>query len=184
MHICKKSSTFAHKNCIEFDAFKIRNKNIQSVNTMQRILFICHGNICRSVMAEFVMKELCRRAGVSEQFEIASAAVSTEEIGNDIYPPAKRKLREKNIPFEFHAARQITRSDYAYYDYIICADRSNLRWLECIIGEDKDHKVSLMMEWCSETRDVADPWYTGDFEAAYQDIDKSCRAILKVLMNQ
>ena len=163
---------------------------------MQRILFICHGNICRSVMAEFVMKELCRRAGVLEQFEIASAAVSTEEIGNDIYPPAKRKLREKNIPFEFHAARQITRSDYACYDYIICADRSNLRWLERIIGEDKDHKVSLMMAWpkfqisnvkCQITNDVpdvSDPWYTGDFEAAYQDIDKSCRAILKVLMNQ
>ena len=162
---------------------------------MQRILFICHGNICRSVMAEFVMKELCRRAGVSEQFEIASAAVSTEEIGNDIYPPAKRKLREKNIPFEFHAARQITPSDYAYYDYIICADRSNLRWLERIIGEDKDHKVSLMMEWpkfqmsnvkCQITNDVpdvSDPWYTGDFEAAYQDIDKSCRAILNRLMN-
>ena len=146
-------------------------------------------------MAEFVMKELCRRAGVPEQFEIASAAVSTEEIGNDIYPPAKRKLREKNIPFEFHAARQITLSDYAYYDYIICADRSNLRWLERIIGEDTDHKVSLMMAWpkfqisnvkCQITNDVpdvSDPWYTGDFEVAYQDIDKSCRAILNRLMN-
>ena len=137
------------------------------------------------------MQELCRQAGVDTQFEIASAAVSTEEIGNDIYPPAKRKLREKGIPFDFHAARQITRADYAYYDYIICADRSNLRWLERIIGEDTDHKVSLMMSWverldtrtcpAGSTRDVADPWYTGDFEAAYQDIDVSCKAILNQL---
>ena len=145
---------------------------------MKKILFICHGNICRSVMAEFVMKELCRQQGVQNEFEIASAAVSTEEIGNDIYPPAKRKLREKNIPFEYHAARQITRADYAYYDYIICADRSNLRWLERIIGEDRDGKVSLMMAWVGIERDVADPWYTGDFDSAYRDIDQSCRAIL------
>ena len=149
---------------------------------MTKILFICHGNICRSVMAEFVMKELCRQADVEEQFVIASAAVSREEIANDIYPPAKRKLREKGIPFEFHAARQITRADYAYYDYIICADRSNLRWLERIIGEDTGHKVSLMMAWVGQTRDVADPWYTGDFEEAYQDIDVSCKAILKELV--
>ena len=128
-----------------------------------------------------MMQELCRQAGVDTQFEIASAAVSTEEIGNDIYPPAKRKLREKGIPFDFHAARQITRADYAYYDYIVCADRSNLRWLERIIGEDTEQKVSLMMYWVDESRDVADPWYTGDFEAAYQDIDVSCKAILNQL---
>ena len=142
-------------------------------------------------MAEYVMKELCRQAGVAEQFEIASAAVSREEIGNDIYPPAKRKLREKGIPFEFHAARQITRADYAYYDYIICADRSNVRWLERIIGEDAERKVSLMMSWVDKGKrlsvtgygeDVADPWYTGDFEEAYQDIDESCNAILKQLV--
>jgi len=142
-------------------------------------------------MAEFVMKELCRQAGVAERFEIASAAVSREEIGNDIYPPAKRKLREKGIPFTHHAAQQITPADYTYYDYIICADRSNLRWLERIIGEDTDHKVSLMMSWLEQSdtrtshavtvRDVADPWYTGDFEEAYQDINASCRAILKQL---
>ena len=133
-------------------------------------------------MAEMVMKELCRQAGVEDDFEIASAAVSREEIGNDIYPPAKRKLREKDIPFDFHAARQITCADYAYYDYIICADRSHVRWLERIIGEDRDHKVSLMMSWVEQTRDVADPWYTGDFEEAYQDIELSCKAILKQLI--
>lgn len=161
---------------------------------MTKILFICHGNICRSVMAEMVMKERCRRAGVEALFEIASAAVSREEIGNDIYPPAKRKLREKGIPFTSHAARQITRADYAYYDYIICADRSNLRWLERIIGEDTEHKVSLMMAWTksqmsnlkyqisNDVPDVSDPWYTGDFEAAYRDIDRSCSAILRQLL--
>ena len=148
---------------------------------MTKILFICHGNICRSVMAEFVMKELCRQQGCLDAFEIASAAVSTEEIGNDIYPPAKRKLREKGIPFDYHAARQITPADYAYYDHIICADHSNLRWLNRIIGEDYAHKVSLMMQWAGESRDVADPWYTGDFDSAYRDIDQSCRAILKQL---
>ena len=140
------------------------------------------------------MKERCRRAGVEALFEIASAAVSREEIGNDIYPPAKRKLREKGIPFTSHAARQITRADYAYYDYIICADRSNLRWLERIIGEDTEHKVSLMMAWpksqmsnlkyqiSNDIPDVSDPWYTGDFEAAYRDIDSSCSAILRQLL--
>ena len=146
-------------------------------------------------MAEMMMKELCRQADVDNLFEIDSAAVSREEIGNDIYPPAKRKLREKGIPFTFHAARQITRADYDYYDYIICADRSNLRWLERIIGEDIAHKVSLMMAWpkcqmsnfksqiSNDVPDVSDPWYTGDFEAAYRDIDESCRAILKRLTN-
>lgn len=141
---------------------------------MTKILFICHGNICRSVMAEFVFKHLAEQAGLSDQFEVASAAVSREEIGNDIYPPAQRKLREKGIPFTHHAARQVTLADYAYYDHLICADRSNLHWLNRIIGADRDHKVSLMME----TRDVADPWYTGDFEEAYQDIEDACKGII------
>lgn len=145
---------------------------------MTRILFICHGNICRSVMAEFVFRHLAEQAGVAGQFEVASAAVSREEIGNDIYPPAQRKLREKGIPYTHHAARQVTKSDYDYYDHLICADRSNIRWLERIIGEDSDHKVSLMMK----NRDVSDPWYTGDFEEAYQDIEAACKAILKQLL--
>lgn len=140
------------------------------------------------------MKELCLRAGVADRFEIASAAVSTEETGNDIYPPAKRKLREKGIPFDRHAARQNTRADYTYYDHIVCADHSNLRWLNRIVGEDRDHKVSLMMSWSQpqssnstspvliDARDVSDPWYTGDFETAYQDIELSCTAMLERLL--
>ena len=151
------------------------------MRTKKKILFVCHGNICRSPMAEFVMKHLCREAGKEDDFEIDSVAVSREEIGNDIYPPAKRKLREKGILFDSHAALQITSADYAYYDYIICADYSNIRLLQRIIGEDPQNKVSLMMQWAGLSRDVADPWYTGDFEEAYQDIFLVCTAILERL---
>lgn len=162
---------------------------------MHSILFVCHGNICRSPMAEMVMKYLVKEAGRESEFEIASAAVSTEEIGNDIYPPAKAKLREKGVPFERHAARQMTKGDYEYYDYIVCMDRSNVRWMQYIIGEDTEGKVSMMMDWVDREggvnrsmrtgatafRDVADPWYTGDFEATYQDIIVGTKAILQQL---
>ena len=142
-------------------------------------------------MAEFIMKHLVAQAGRASDFEIASAAVSTEEIGNDIYPPAKRMLASKNIPFTHRAARQMTRADYAYYDHIVCMDQSNLRWLRYIIGEDTAHKVSLMMEWpkfeiinhksqiINDVPDVSDPWYTGDFTKAYDDILEGCQGMLQ-----
>ena len=136
-------------------------------------------------MAEFIMKHLCREAGVEKQFEIASAAVSTEEIGNDIYPPAKRVLTAHGILFSRRAARQITKADLKDYDYIICADRSNIRIMKYLLGEDKLNnsraKVSMMMEWVGQNRDVSDPWYTGDFETAYEDIYASCKAIIQSL---
>jgi protein-tyrosine phosphatase len=130
-------------------------------------------------MAEFIMKHMVAQAGRADEFEIASAAVSTEEIGNDIYLPAKRMLASKGVPFERRAARQMTRGDYVYYDHIVCMDQSNLRWMRYIIGEDSDNKVSLMMAWAGKTRDVADPWYTGDFTKAYDDIFEGCQAMLK-----
>ena len=130
-------------------------------------------------MAEFIMKQLVAQAGRTSDFEIASAAVSTEEIGNDIYPPAKRMLSSKGVPFEHRAARQMTRADYAYYDHIVCMDQSNLRWMCYIIGEDSENKVSLMMAWAGKSRDVADPWYTGDFTKAYDDILEGCQAMLQ-----
>lgn len=132
-------------------------------------------------MAEFMLKHLVAQAGRTAEFEIASAAVSAEEIGNDLYPPAKRKLREKGIPFTSHAARQVTRADYDHYDHIICMDRSNLRLLGYRVGDDSQGKVSLLMEWADIHRDVADPWYTGDFEATYSDLFQGCQAIMEQL---
>lgn len=153
---------------------------------MTKILFICHGNICRSPMAEFVMKQLVEQAGRADEFEIASAAVSTEEIGNDIYPPAKRMLAAKGVPFTHRAARQMTRADYAYYDYIVCMDQSNLRWMNYIIGEDSAHKVTLLKQWVNapindQMVNISDPWYTGDFAKAYNDILEGCQGMLKQL---
>ena len=129
-------------------------------------------------MAEYLFKHLAAQAGRSAEFEVASAAVSTEETGNDLYPPAKRTLTAHGVPFTRHAARQLTRADYAYYDRIICMDRSNLRLLRYIIGEDTAGKVSLLMEWSGESRDVADPWYTGEFEVTYRDLLQGCTAML------
>ena len=148
---------------------------------MIKILFVCHGNICRSPMAEFVMKDLVNKKGMADQFEIASAATSTEEIGNPVYPPAKRKLKEHGISCEGKTARQMTKADYAYYDYIIAMDRFNLRNMTRFAGNDPDNKVSLLMDFTSRPGDVADPWYTGDFDATWEDVYEGCVGILKKL---
>ncbi len=146
---------------------------------MKKIIFVCHGNICRSPMAEFIFKDLIRRKGIENKFYIESAAVSTEEIGNPIYPPAKRCLNAHGIPFDKDkTARQITRADYDRFDLIICMDRMNLRWLRYIIPDDPQDKVHLMMSYAGIDRDVADPWYTGDFEATYRDITTACESFL------
>ena len=147
-----------------------------------KILFVCHGNICRSPMAEFIMKDLVKKNGVESRFEIASCATSREEIGNSVYPPAKRKLAEHNISCEGKKARQFTKEDYNYYDYIITMDTNNLRNLTPFVKEDKENKISLMMSHCQENKNVADPWYTGDFEATWQDLFKACTALLQNLL--
>ena len=148
---------------------------------MIKILFICHGNICRSPMAEFVMKDLVQKAGLEDRFEIASAAVSQEELGNPVYPPARRKLAEHGIACAGKTARQVTKQDYTYYDYLICMDSSNLHRLDRIIGSDPDGKVSLLLDHTGLHRDVADPWYTSNFDATWDDVSTGCAALLEEL---
>lgn len=148
---------------------------------MITILFVCHGNICRSPMAEFIMKDLVTRAGLASEISIASAAATREEIGRDMYPPAKRKLTEKGVPFSPRAARLITPADYEAYDFIPVMDRENLRHLARLLGPDREDKIHLLLEYAGERREVADPWYTDDFELAYQDIRKGCLALLRHL---
>ena len=129
-------------------------------------------------MAEFVMKHLVEQAGLSDQFEIASAATSTEEIGNPVYPPAKRKLAEHGISCEGKRARVMTRDDFHYYDYIVAMDHENLQGLRWLFGKDKDQKISLLMDYTDRPGEVADPWYTGDFEATWRDVLEGCQALL------
>ena len=149
---------------------------------MHKILFVCHGNICRSPMAESVMKKMVKDAGREAQFEIASAATSTEEIGNPVYPPARRILAEHGISCAGKTARQMTRQDYDYFDQIIAMDRNNLRNLKRMFGEDTQHKISLLMDYTHRPGDVADPWYTGDFEATWHDVWNGCEGLLKNVM--
>ncbi len=144
---------------------------------MTKMLFVCHGNICRSAMAEFVMKDIVRRDGREAEFEIASAATSTEEIGNPVYPPVRSLLAAHGLSCSGKTARQITREDYDYYDLIICMDHNNLRNLKYIIRSDPSGKVRLLLP-----RDVADPWYTRDFEATWDDVTEGCAELYRELI--
>ena len=141
---------------------------------MIKILFVCHGNICRSPMAEFVLKDMAEKAGVSHKFRIASAAVSREELGNPVYPPARRELASHGIACDGHHARQITRSDLAEYDYIYYMDSANRRRLESMFPEYKDFRPFL-------SRDVADPWYSGNFTQTWADVVEGCKRIMEEL---
>ncbi len=145
---------------------------------MIKILFVCHGNICRSPMAEFCMKDMVKKAGISDKFEIASAATSTEEIGNPVYPPAKEVLAKHGISCVGKTARQMTKSDYEYYDYIIAMDRFNLKNMKKFVEDDPEGKVSLLMSHTQRPGDVADPWYTGDFDKTWADVFEGCKYIL------
>ena len=149
---------------------------------MLKILFVCHGNICRSPMAEFVMKNLVEEKGLSDRFEIASAATSTEALGESVYPPAKRKLNEHGISCSGKTSRRMTTDDYSYYDFIIAMDRNNLRNMVRFVGNDPLNKVSLLMDYSDTPKDVADPWYTGDFYQTWEDINEGCKGLLKRLI--
>lgn len=145
----------------------------------QKILFVCHGNICRSPMAEYVMKYLVKEAGVANDYEIDSAATSTEEIGNDIYPPVKRILHAEGIPCSGHSAKQMTRADYDYYDLVVVMDSYNLRNLRPIIGKDPYAKVHRLLDFTEQPGDIADPWYTRDFNLTYRQVTEGCKALLE-----
>ena len=156
---------------------------------MIKILFICHGNICRSPMAEFVMKDMVKKAGLEDLFEIASAATSSEEIwggrGNPVYPPARRKLMEHGIDPGGKRARKTTPEDYAYYDYLIGMDNANIRNMTRIYGGDPEGKVQLLLDWCGRYgQEVADPWYTDDFDATWKDVTEGCAGLLDALSMQ
>ena len=142
---------------------------------MIKVLFVCHGNICRSPMGEYILKDMVSRRGISQRFEIASAAVSTEELGNPVYPPARRELQRHGIRCDGHAAHQITRAELRHYDHIYYMDASNARWLRRLFGREADKCRPLL------SRDVADPWYTGDFSQTWDDLAEGCERILEEL---
>ena len=148
---------------------------------MKKILFVCHGNICRSPMAEFVMKHLVKEAGREDEFEIASAATSTEEIGNSVYPPARRKLAEHGISCAGKTARQLTRRDYDYYDMLIGMDNWNIRNMERMCGGDPEGKIYRLLDFTDRPGEVSDPWYTDNFEATWKDCLEGCTALLRSL---
>ena len=146
---------------------------------MYRILFVCHGNICRSPMAEFIMRDLVTHAGLGGKFHIASAATSTEELGNPVYPPARRKLAEHGISCAGKTARQLTQEDYSQYNLLIGMDRTNLRNMSYILGGDPEEKLHLLLEFAGRSGEgIADPWYTGDFESTFRDVLAGCKGLL------
>ncbi len=148
---------------------------------MIRVLFVCHGNICRSPMAEFIMKDIVKKSGLSEYFAIASAATSTEEIGNPVHRGTRERLKREGISVEGKTAVRLRRQDYEKYDYLIGMDDWNIRNMQRILGGDPEGKIYKMLEFAGSSRDVADPWYTGDFEVTYQDILEGCTGLMEQL---
>ena len=148
---------------------------------MIKVLFICHGNICRSTMCQYVMEYLVQQQGREAEFYIESAATSTEEIGNGVHPGTRQKLREVGIPCKNHRAVQLTKADYQKYDLIIGMDRENMQNIMRILGSDPEHKVKKLLDYSDRPRDIADPWYTGNFDVTYEDILEGCKALLTQL---
>lgn len=151
---------------------------------MIRVMFVCHGNICRSPMAEFIMKKLVAEFGLDSDFFIASSATSTEEIGNPVYPPAKAELAKHKIGCGGKTSVQLKKSDYDKYDYFIGMDSANIRNMKRIFGTDKDEKIYKLMTFAGKGSDVADPWYSGDFETTYHDIYEGCCGLIKFLTKE
>ncbi|MBQ8203357.1 MAG: low molecular weight phosphotyrosine protein phosphatase [Clostridia bacterium] len=147
---------------------------------MIKIMFVCHGNICRSPMAEFIFKDMAKAFDVHTE----SKAVSREEIGNPIYPPAAATLKRHGIPFGYHAARQITREDYDEFDYIIVMEQYNMPRLLSIIGNDDKNKVCRLLDFTDRPKDIEDPWYSGNFEMVYEEITAGCKALLKFMKDK
>lgn len=145
---------------------------------MVKVLFVCHGNICRSPMAQFLLQDMVRRRGLAGQFEIDSAATSTEELGSPVHPGTRTKLKQAGIDCQGKRARQFTKQDYAHFDYIIGMDSYNMRNLKRLTNDDPQHKVYKLLDFTGSGRDVADPWYTGDFDATWRDIQDGCEALL------
>ena len=148
---------------------------------MIKVLFICHGNICRSPMAEFIMKDLVKKAGLEKEFFIASAATSTEEIGNPVYPPARRRLAQAGISCDGKHAVQLTKKDYEKYDYIIGMEQVNIRNIMRIVGDDPQKKVYRLLDFTGQPGDIADPWYSGDIDTTYEQVLAGCEGLLKEL---
>lgn len=146
---------------------------------MIKILFICHGNVCRSTMSQFVFQDMVNQCGKQREFHIDSAATSREEIGNGPHYGTVRKLKEEGVPVLHHRARQMTGQDYDRYDYLIGMDSANIRNMIRIAGGDSDGKIYKLLEFAGEERDIADPWYTGNFDRTYEDVTKGCKALLK-----
>ena len=151
---------------------------------MTRILFVCHGNICRSPMAEMVLREMVRRSGMDGRVEAASCAVSREEIGHPVYPPARAVLQQHGVPCGAHRARQVTWADYEKFDYIIGMDSANIRNLNRMLKGDPEGKIYKFLTFADSDRDIADPWYTGDFDATYEDVLEGCVGFLAYLKEQ
>ena len=147
---------------------------------MIKILFVCHGNICRSPMAMFLLRDMAKKRGLSDRFCIDSAATSTEELGNPLYEPARRELTRHGVPCEGHVVRVLQRADYARYDLLIGAESANIRNMLRICGGDPDGKIHRLLDFTDTPGDIADPWYTDDFETAYRQIEAGCKALLKL----